>query len=219
MNSMSAYPTATYVNLWCNGIGNESVNNIGFASVQVNNNIIRIDSLFTITPVSDPTCFNEGTKILCLNTQLIEEYIPIEKLRTGDVVKSYKHGYKKIELIGKNVMINNPEKFSSCMYKMEKTENNGLTEDLFITGYHSILVDDLGMYKKTHNRMIEDKYLLLCSDSHDFIQLTNTNLYTYYHFVLENNGNDKEQFGVWANGILTETISRRVFITQNLTLL
>ena len=50
-----------------------------------------------------------------------EEYIPIEHLKKGDLVKSYKHGYKKIDLIGKNIMINNPKHFSKCMYKMEKT--------------------------------------------------------------------------------------------------
>jgi len=36
------------------------------------------------------------TKILCLNKDLQEEYSPIENLRKGDLVKSYKHGYRKI---------------------------------------------------------------------------------------------------------------------------
>ena len=66
-------------------------------------------------PLSSPACFNKGTKILCLNKQLEEEYIPIENLRRGDLVKSYKHGYRKIDLIGENKMINNPNKFNECI--------------------------------------------------------------------------------------------------------
>jgi len=163
-------------------------------------------------------CFNKGTKILCLNSVLEEEYIPIENLKKGDIVKSYLHGYRKIDSIGKNSMINNPEHFNLSMYKMEKTLENGLTEDLIVTGGHSILVDDLGEYY-TENEVrfkgtipkIDDKFFLLSAVSKDFIQLTDTNEYTYYHLCLENNGNNDERFGIWANGILTETISKNQF--------
>lgn len=181
---------------------------------------------FTFNSIPEPSCFNEGTKILCLNKNLEEEYIPIENLRKGFFVKSFKHGYRKIDLIGKNHMINNPEDFNICMYKMEKTETNGLLEDLIITGGHAILVDDLGNYKEENDKIfggstqiIDGKFLLISSISKDFIKLNNTNLYTYYHFVLENNGNDDERFGVWANGILTETPSKTYFTNCKYTLL
>jgi hypothetical protein len=175
----------------------------------------------TIWKISLSTpCFNEGTKILCLNSEKEEEYIPIEDLKKGDLVKSYLHGYRKIDSIGKNSMINNPEHFNLSMYKMEKTLENGLTDDLIVTGGHSILVDDLGDYYAENEvkfkgkiPKIDDKIFLLCSLSKDFIQLTDTNKYTYYHLVLENNGNNDERFGIWANGILTETISKNQFIT------
>jgi hypothetical protein len=178
-----------------------------------------------ITPITDPSCYNEGTKILCLNKMGEEEYIPIENLRKGDLVKSYKHGYRKIELIGKKYMINNPSIFNKCMYKMEKTNENGLIEDLIVTGGHCILVDNLGSYKKENDKllgsrlMIDDKYLLLSSVSNKFIKLDNTNLYTYYHFILENKGDDNVRYGVWANGILTETPSKKQFIKHKYTLL
>ena len=190
-----------------------------------NGDIAGYPSIFIIQSISDPSCFNEGTKILCLNKNLEEEYIPIENLRKGDLVKSYKHGYRKIDLIGKNPMINNPEKFNECMYKMEKTEDNGLLEDLIVTGGHSILMDDLWDLKEENDKifgstqMIDDKYLLLSAVSKQFIKLENTNLYTYYHFILENNGNDDERFGVWANGILTETPSKKQFNKHKYTLL
>jgi len=51
-------------------------------------------------------------------------------------------------------------------------------------------------------------------------KLENKNLYIYYHFILENNGNDiEERYGVWANGILTETPSKNYFMSQRFTLL
>jgi hypothetical protein len=59
----------------------------------------------------------------------------------------------------------------------------------------------------------------MAKDSKDFIQLNNSNVYTYYHFILENDGNDDECFGIWANGILTETPSKNVFINHKYTLL
>ena len=46
---------------------------------------------------SPPICFNKGTKILCLNKNFEEEYIPIENLNKNDLVKSYKNGYRKID--------------------------------------------------------------------------------------------------------------------------
>jgi hypothetical protein len=35
--------------------------------------------------------------------------------------------------------------------------------------------------------------------------MQDTNLYNYYHLLLENNDDEEERFGIWANGILTET--------------
>jgi hypothetical protein len=182
---------------------------------------------FTTLLAYDPSsvCFNEGTKILCLNKELLEEYIRIENLRKGDIVKSYKHGYRRIELIGKNHMINNKDKFWQCMYKMEKTKENGLIEDLIVTGGHSILVDDLEENKEENEKifkgtqMIDDKYLLLSAVSKDFKKLENNNLYIYYHFILENDGNNEARYGVWANGILTETPNKNFFMGQKFTLL
>jgi hypothetical protein len=215
-------PKVAAVNLWNQGIGQEAMTTVNAAGIAMNTYSIN----YIPKEVKDPTCFNEGTKILSLNKNFEEEYIPIENLRKGDLVKSYKHGYRKIDLIGKNIMINNPEKFSECMYKMEKTNENGLLEDLIITGWHSILVDDLKEDKEQNEilfgsptQMIDDKYLLLCSVSKDFVKLENTDLFTYYHFILENNDNEDERFGVWANGVLSETPSKKEFLKHNFTLL
>ena len=104
------------------------------------------------------------------------------------------------------------------MYIMKKTNENNLTDDLIITGGHSILIDSLKGYEIENTKKmgdiqkIDDKYLLLSSVSNDFIKLENENLYTYYHFILENNGDDNERYGVYANGLLTETPSKNFFI-------
>jgi hypothetical protein len=181
--------------------------------------------LSSVSEITDVSCFNEGTKILCLNKDLEEEYIPIENLRKGNLVKTYKHGYRKIDLIGKNVMVNNPNVFNQCMYKMKKNLDNGLLEELIVTGGHSILVDELGEHENKNDELfggkiqIDDKYLLLAGVSDEFTKLENNHVYTYYHFVLENNGDDNERFGVWANGVLTETPSKNVFTNHKYILL
>jgi hypothetical protein len=144
-------------------------------------------------------------------------------LKKGDLVKTYLHGYRKINIICKGILKNNISKFRDCMYKMKKTEKNGLLEDFIVTGGHSILVDDLAEYKQKNDELfsyetpkIDGKYLLLSSVSKDFEKIENNKTYTYYHFILENNDNDEERFGIWANGILTETPSKKFFVNSHL---
>ena len=87
------------------------------------------------------------------------------------------------------------------------------------------MVDDLGDNKEENEKifggkqMIDDKYLLLSCVSKDFKKIENINLYIYYHFILENNGNNEERYGVWANGILTETPNKNFFMGQKFNLL
>jgi hypothetical protein len=175
-----------------------------------------------ITTVIETPCFNEGTKILYLNKKMKDDYIPIEKLRKGDFIKTYKHGYRKIDLIGRNILINNPAIYKNCMYKMVKTETNGLMEDLIVTGGHSILVDSMTEEENELNEqlfwgevpMIDKKYLLLAAVSTHFEQIKNKKPYVYYHLVLDNEDDDEARYGIWANGILTETPSKEFFKKQ-----
>jgi streptogramin lyase len=173
----------------------------------------------------DIVCFNEDTKILCLNHSLEEEYVPIQDLKKGDLVKTYLHGYRKVDLTHKGVLFNNPNKWNQCMYKMEKTEENGILEDLIVTGGHSILVDSiseeeqerldkLGLSDFPVQYKFDDKYLLLVSASDHFVPLTDNKKYTYYHLTLENNGDGNQQFGIWANGVLTETTCKNYLLSK-----
>ena len=169
------------------------------------------------TGFNSSACYNYDTKILTNNG-----YVPIQDLKKGDLVQTYLHGYKPVDLIGKGVLHNKPNDFKECMYKLEKTEENGLTEDLIVTGGHSILVDELSdayLNKCKENNIrnwetvvIDDKKLLLAGLSDDFSKLTDTNQYTYYHFTLEAE-DETTRYGIYANGILSETPSKKQFLT------
>jgi hypothetical protein len=108
------------------------------------------------------------------------------------------------------------------MYKMEKTNNNTLIEDLIVTGGHGIMVDELSNTEieayKTSGAFrgkppkIEGKILLLANLSDNFTQINNNNTFTYYHFTLENGGNDNQRYLVWANGIMSETPSKKQYM-------
>ena len=173
--------------------------------------------LFTtgIFKSSPAFCFNKSTKILCMNKQLVDQYIRVELLKVGDFVKTYKHGYRKVNQVITGRLRNNVKKWNMCMYKMAKTPINGLIEDLIVTGGHSLLVDaitdeeqlkydEMGLTEFS-KITIDNKRLLLSSVSNQFTPMQDREIYTYYHLLLENNDDDEERFGIWANGILTET--------------
>ncbi len=169
-----------------------------------------------------PICFNEGTKILCLNKDFYEIYLPIESLSAGDIVKTYKHGYRKIQFIEKGKFYNDVNKYSSCMYCIKKTDENCLIENLIVTGGHSILVDSLDgfeeqnkVYFQGETLKIDDKYLLVAPLIPNVEKLTSKDEFTYYHFVLHNDGDNDKRFGVYANGILTETPSLNQFVQHD----
>jgi len=175
-------------------------------------------SAFTITDLS---CFNHDAKILCLNDQSEEEYVPIQDLRKGHLVKTYLHGYKKIQCIGKGDMINDPTDWKKCMFKMEKKEENALIEDLIITGWHGVLVDNLEpkeeeFQEKIHfSQRIDDKDILLASASSNFKALDDEKQYTFYNFALEDDGDENKRFGVYANGLLVEIPSKNMFLSKH----
>jgi hypothetical protein len=202
------------------GVGNSII-----TAIQAATNNYTLGIINTNFRVYAPPCFNENTEILCLNSNLKEEYIPIQKLKKGDLVKTYKHGYKKIKMIGKNTMRNNPLDPRCCMFKMKKNDTNGLTKDLIVTGYHSILVDKITANQEKNVKIlgsfqsIEDKYLLVSSLSKDFVKLDCTDIVTYYHLVLENGENKEIKFGIWSNGILTESTCEKHFLEKNFILL
>ena len=159
-------------------------------------------------------CFEKNTKILCLKDNE-EVYITISELKKGDLIKTYKHGLKKLELIGSGAFMNDVLNPLKSMYK-HKDKVDGF-DNLVVTGGHSILVDhlleeeELKQQKIHFNSKIEDKQMSLSAFSKDFEQITTNEEFTYYHIVLENE-DENGKYGIWANGgILTETCQRTHF--------
>ena len=159
------------------------------------------------------SCYNKGTKILCLINN-VETYIPIENIKKGTLVKTYKNGYLPVILIGTKLGITTPNgnKYN-CLYKLK----NG---NLIVTGGHYLLVDDLpadvlncDFYK--FNYTIEDKKILLVADSELFEMIREVQLCELYHIVLECNSNTKKWYGIYAEGILSESTSKENFLLHN----
>jgi len=162
-------------------------------------------------------CFKEGTKILCLNSQMKEEYIPIEKIRKGHLVKTLLNGFVPVCMIGKS-LISNPgvnDRIKNRLYKCSNDKYPELFEDLYITGCHSILVDELteSQREKTLDSLgdifvTDCKFRLMAYLDERSESYTEQGEYTIWHLALEHN-NYLMNYGIYANGLLVESTSKR----------
>jgi BspA type Leucine rich repeat region (6 copies) len=165
-------------------------------------------STFIYNP--NPACFHENTKILCLINDNDKEIL-IKDITIGTYVKTYKHGYRKVKYIMKGSFTNNPNDDLSCMFQYN---------DLIVTGGHSIMVDELTneeieKHKKyDFNQTIDDKVLVLACCCNKFTKLKNTDTYNYYHIVLEPIISNDDRFGIYANGILSETPTVNFYLSK-----
>lgn len=179
--------------------------------------------MFTFSAI---TCFHENTQILCYKNGKEDQYIPIHRLRKGDLVKSYLSGYRKIASIGSSRFFNNPQRILECMYKMKKTSSNGLTEDLMLTGGHGMMMDHLTAQQRLDQSdywedtpYIEDKEMLMVGLNDAFEKIETNEIFTIYHMMLENDGKKERAFAIYANGILVETPNQHQFEKMKLNLL
>jgi hypothetical protein len=169
-----------------------------------------------------PVCFKEGSKILRVNSETgNEEYIVIQDLRKGDLIKTVSSGLKKIEHIGYSKMYNNVNAIRSNdkLYRCSTSEYSELTEDLIITGCHSILIKnfkDQEQIEKTQEVLgkiyITEKHYRLpaCVDERTKI-FEEEGVHTIWHFSLEHS-DYYMNYGVYANGLLVETTSHRMML-------
>ena len=124
-------------------------------------------------------------------------------------------------MIGKCMIHNSDDKIRDMkkLYKYSKNKNNVLTDDLIITGGHSVLVDQLSdkqmsMTKKILGEvsLIGTKYRLLSMiDSNADIYEKN-GLFIVYHIALESEDHNMNH-GIYANGMLVESCSRKYIET------
>jgi len=182
-----------------------SVYNNGY---DVGSTITAAMFLYPATP-----CFLEGTRVLC-SADGVEKYVPIETVKPGDLVKTSRDGYKKVELIGSGT-IRNPghsERTENRLYKCSPEKYPELKDDLYITGDHSILVDSLSnlerekIVKQSGRVFVTDrKYRLNASVDERAEPWASEGSYTIWHLALEHE-NPKMNYGIYANGgLLVET--------------
>jgi hypothetical protein len=191
--------------------------NYNVVIVDKKKNILTSDyaSLNVLEPI---VCFKEDTKILT-----IQGYVPIQELRRGDLIKTLNHDYKKIYKIACSQIQHyfSYTRNKDQLYICNKEKYEELFEDLIITGGHSILVDEFkNQEEKEKNKQLffgeifktDDKYrLLACVDERASVY-EKEGCYNIYHFALEN----KDYYvnnGVYANGLLVETCSKR-YLTE-----
>jgi hypothetical protein len=172
-------------------------------------------------PTYNPYCFNKGTYILCLSPQFNDIWVRVENLTQNTLVKTYKHGYRKIKHMITGSFKNDVNKFGSYMCKMTLKEPTTLFSELMVTSYHGVLVDSLSEFEQEKlkpilgdKNMVDDKFILVAGESSDFDIVEGEDVYTYYNFVLENDNDIDARYGVWANGVLTETPSEQIHLDR-----
>jgi len=165
-------------------------------------------------PVSEaPPCFKEDSKILT-----DKGYVTVQNLKKGDLVKTSKNGFKPIALLGKSKLEHhaNEDRIVNQLYKLSKKQYPDLFEDLVLTGAHAVLVDSFdGEQQKEATVEVlgrvfvtDSKYRLpACVDKKSTVY-EETGLHTIYHLALEND-NYYGNYGIYANGLLVESCSKR----------
>jgi hypothetical protein len=159
-------------------------------------------------------CFLEGSKVLCKIAGK-ETYIPIETIRPGTLVKTLRNGYRAVALIGKGQIQNTADdtRIQNRLYKCTSSAYREITEDLYLTGCHSILVDSITdeQREKTIAQLgkifvTENKYRLMACIDERAEPWKSEGTYTIWHLALENE-DIHMNYGIWVNGLRVETSS------------
>jgi len=173
-------------------------------------------NMVVITTAPPPPCFKRDSKILT-----VKGYKKVQELKPGDLVQTYEHGflpvynvgYSKIQHSIADLAANQNPK--NTLYVCPRENYYGMTEDLVLTGTHAILLPGLSEKQRDDVvRILGNVYLTeghyrfpVCIDPRAQIY-PEEGEYTIYHVALENDdyyGN----YGIFANGILVESCSKR----------
>jgi len=152
-------------------------------------------------------CFKLDTKILTNNG-----YRPIQYLRKGDLIQTCQNGLVPINIIGHKVVTNSKDELLPNKLYICSTENYPeVFENLYITGLHSILVDDLteeqesNIYELMGKIYVTDNKLRLPIFMDKKAKLYNEEgEYDVYHIALDHE-HELMNYGIYANGLLVET--------------
>ncbi len=144
-------------------------------------------------------------------------------MKKGDLVKTLDKGFVPIYNVGRK-NIYNPflnERIKDQLYVCSHKNYPEVFEDLVITGCHSVLVPEFeeGEREKTVELLgrifiTDNRYRLpACIDARAEIYPNQGN-YIIYHFALENDDRYMN-YGVYANGLLVETCSKRYLLEES----
>jgi hypothetical protein len=160
-----------------------------------------------------PPCFKKDTKILT-----DKGYIPVQYLRKGDLVKTFRNEYKAIHMIGKKVLTHDAshERNKKQLFVYRQDQYPEILEDLVLTGCHSILVDRFSSDKQREKTIetngdiyvTDKKYRLPACVDEKAVIFEASGDYLIYHIALENE-DYYMNYGIYANGLLVETCSKR----------
>jgi surface protein len=222
LSSNNLFPSSSTINFNTNNRQPLVYSNLIFSSTGTNivtltrssdNNIIATYQIDVYNLPTNVPCFKEDTKILTDNG-----YKCIQDLKIGDMVQTFKHGLKKINIIGKDKILHKVtnERIKDQLYIYSKEKYPELLEELIITGAHSILIDkfinddQLNKTKKIigNSCIIDEKYRLPACVDKDAQVYKEAGIYTIYHIALESN-NLCRRYGIYANGLLVESCSKR----------
>lgn len=146
VGTSSVYKITTTTNTFT--FSNVVISTSGVNHLFIYDNTIGQLVAFDITIKISSICFKEGTKILCFIDKK-EKYIPIEDIKEGTFVKIYKKNgkfedqYKRAKTIIKGSILNAREHTMHKLYKLSKSKNPALIADLYVTGSHALLYDNL----------------------------------------------------------------------------
>ena len=211
------------------GNGNHSVTNVNgnvlYSALQSGNNItydslnIQIGSA-GVSLNQKIICFKRDTKILCLTENTFEEkYIKVQQLKPGMLVKTYKHGFVPLYSIGHRTMKNTSDsiRVKNRLYECNAQNYPEIFETLVLTGCHSILKDSISSELRQKLKQ-ETKGKIYCTDEkYRVMAYLDTKAKPYkkagefeiWHFSLEHS-DDYMNYGIYANGLLVETASKRM---------
>ena len=200
------YGSYTYWRIASNSTGTSPQN-----VVYTDGQLLNASGLYYLYPTNP--CFLEGTTVLCLK-EGEEVFLPIESLTTGTLVKTRLNGYKRIDLIASGSLQNpgSDDRIADRLYKCSKEAYPELTEDLYLTGHHSILVDSItekqkqGIIQHLKRVFVTDKkYRLIACVDERAEPWASKGTYTIWHIALENI-DPNMNYGIYVNGgLLVET--------------
>jgi hypothetical protein len=220
-NTLAAVPNAHTGNGLGNGIVSMVFDNMNTLYYQgyATKSLVSYGDVYMIYKI---VCFKKDTQILTLTG-----YKLIQDLRKGDLVQTLKHGYVPIYKIGFSEM-EHPcveERVKEQLYKCSPDNYPEVFEDLVLTGCHSILVDSIKSEEQleqiieVNGRLCstDDKYRLpVCVDERSTVYEV-AGKHTIYHMALEHDDYFMN-YGIYANGLLVESTSKRFMDTIKMTL-